>query len=167
MTDPAPHGELVVESHGDVELSPDAVVLRVIRRSPHCFPPDSTRPGLGAFELSTQDRTDAQARGIAPRLSVFDKAKTKPAEARAFRTCTGRLPVYGMRVSDVTAISTPGRIPPALAVVPDPLIGNPRPGADGHCGIVGLDRPVGEPSTVTKSLRSQLADICFLEEDDP
>jgi hypothetical protein len=35
-----------------------------------------------------------------------------------------------------------------------------RPGADGHAGIEGLERPAGQPKLLYRELRQAIADAC-------
>lgn len=69
---------------------------------------------------------------------------------------------FGLRVAEVRSLAVPGLQRP-LRVLRDPLAPPlaDLAGAEGHCGIQGLDRRPGEDRTVYKELRVRLADLSF------
>lgn len=133
-------------------LPAGATVFRLFDSSDGRVPPE-------AFELSTDDK-----RQQVPRLSTWETTRTTISQARAIvarpYSHAGFLPVDGVRAIgadhegrqvglDVEWERARDR---AGAIVSSP-------GASGHCGIVGLERPAGTPRTVFKSLRRQLAQL--------
>jgi hypothetical protein len=117
------------------------------------------------FELSTEDKKQKP-----PRLSVFCERLTTPQQAwelqgsREEYAAMARLNVDTIRAirPDPNSVDVP-----SLDVVWDGL-DDPRPGADGHAGITGLDRVGPVHKLHTRSFRFQLAEqavASFLHED--
>lgn len=138
----------------------DGVVFRLASIK-HDFPPDSPALRFWHFELSENDRSQAERLGEPPRLSVFDSHLTSVAQARDIRGVAGESAAYGLRVSEAREVHVPGLAP--LRIVRDPL--DPplaqMPGAEGHCGIEGLARHPGQPKALYRELRVRLADLSF------
>lgn len=107
------------------------------------------------FELSTEDKQQDP-----PKLSVFSERLTTSQQAweiqgsREEYTAIARLSVDAIRALRPEPNSA--RVPP-LDVVWDSL-NDPRPGAEGHAGITGLERGGPVNRLHTKSFRLQLAD---------
>jgi hypothetical protein len=128
----------------------------------HNFPPGSEKLHVVHLELSENDKSQALQRGTPPLLSVFDSSRTTVAQAEAIRSVPGDSLAFGLRVPEVRSLVVLGTRQP-LRVLRDPL--DPPlssfPGADGHCGIQGLDRRPGEDRKAYKELRVRLADLSF------
>ena len=138
----------------------DGVVSRLATVK-HDFPPDSSRLRFWHFELSQNDRLQAEKTGNPPRLSVFDTERTTVAQALAIRGVEQESVAFGLRVPEIRAVRAAGLDP--LRVVRDPLEPplSEMPGADGHCGIEGLTRRSGDPKALVRELRVKLADLSF------
>lgn len=128
----------------------------------HTFPPDSERLHVVHLELSENDKRQAVERGTPPLLSVFDAVRTTISQAEVIRGVAMESLAFGLRVQEIRSLHVPEMSGP-LRVLRDlldpPLVD--LPGADGHCGIEGLDRKHGENRTIYKELRVRLADISF------
>ena len=128
----------------------------------HNFPPESERLHVLHLELSENDKKQAAERGGPALLSVFDAARTTVAEAEEIRGVPDESLSFGLRVPKVLSLAIPGMRQP-LRIVRDPL--EPPladlPGAEGHCGIEGLERLPGEDRRVYRELRVRLADLSF------
>lgn len=113
------------------------------------------------FRLSSADKKVVGEREAA--LTVWDRARTTPKQARALVSQGLLRHVYGLEVGEVRHLRYPGgprlRIVRDLEAVADVL---DSPGACGHCGIVGLRRPSGVPRRQARALESQLADLAVL-----
>jgi len=131
----------------------DHVVLR-LPAPPKDFVPDGWRPTHQEVAPSEADKRAAAARGMPVRVSVWDETRTTVAEARSFRGRTVLVLSAG-----VEAVLSRG----ATAVVYDRLDPpeSERPGAEGHAGIEGLDRPSGEPKVIWRA-RLQAVAECFV-----
>lgn len=117
------------------------------------------------FVLSTEDKNS-----IPPSLSVWAERLTRPEQAREFiglKRDIARLVLY-LNVDEIRSLRPKPDSPdaPYLDVVWEPLtitqdgmcIPDPRPGAEGHAGIINLKHP-NMSRLHYKSLRSQLADL--------
>jgi hypothetical protein len=126
------------------------------------FPPDSPRLNAAHFELSANDRLDGERKGRSPLLSVFDGERTRVEEAFHIRGVAAESAAYAVRVEEIRSIRVTG-LSRSLRVLRDPL--EPPladlPGAEGHCGIEGLDRRAGEEKRLYRELRVLLADASF------
>ena len=134
-------------------------VCRLVKISPS-FPPGSKAPRVGDFIPSTREREDAEKRGVAALLSVFDEERTTLGEAKNIYGSANECIGFGLSVEGVRNIRTPktGR---GLRVLRDPLPAEMAdlPGASGHSGIEGLHRPPGAPKDDFKYLRLKLVDL--------
>jgi hypothetical protein len=126
------------------------------------FPPDSTKPLPHNFALSNQERAYAKATNTEPRLSVWDEDRTTLDQAKAIyaRECIG----FSLNVADIRRVSVPGSDKKLRVVRDDSLPPDKTdwPGADGHCGIVGVHRPPGAPKAAFKNLRRTLCDLAVV-----
>jgi hypothetical protein len=133
----------------------------------HTFPPGSEKLHVVHLELSENDKAQAVQRGTSPLLSVFDGSRTTVAQSEVIRGVPGDCLAFGFRVQEIGSLAVFGMRQP-LRVLRDlldpPLSG--FPGADGHCGIEGLDRRPGEDRKIYKELRVRLADLSFRYRDD-
>ena len=140
----------------------DGRVLRlggVVRR----FSIDKPKAMPADFRLSSADKNVGEGKEAS--LTVWDRARTTPEQARALVSGGGLRPVYRLNVVGVRSLGYRGR--PPLRVVRD--LESVRdslrlPGAHGHCGIVGLQRPKGVPKKQRRALESELADLAELVE---
>jgi hypothetical protein len=118
-----------------------------------------------AFELSTEEMKD-----VNPRLSVWAERLTQPRQAWELmdRKPQYRL-VYYLAVDGIRSLVPELGIPelPLLDVLWHPkllatasgeMVRDTRPGADGHAGITGLNRPEQIPRSHYKLLRFRLAE---------
>jgi hypothetical protein len=129
---------MTVEPPQDGDPVSRASRLLRLPKSPPDFLPDRWKPSDKQFEPSTDDKKHADERGTPVRVSVWDEARTSPAQARSFRSSDVLvLAVAGAALTEVSADT--GR---AIRAVYEPLDPPDRdlPGADGHAGIEGLDR---------------------------
>jgi hypothetical protein len=151
-------------SHG-APLDDAASVMRVIK-VPVLNP--TLRPQEGDFTLSSADKQERP-----PALSVWDRDLTTVQQAIAFTPPkeTQRATAWALAVSAIRALRVQGLHDPSgadwfLDVIRSPLTDaltqqpDPRPGAHGHCGITGLDRPPGYNSNLFKMLRIKLVRCC-------
>lgn len=131
------------------------------------FPPDSEKLHVSHFELSENDKRRAEETGFPPLLSVFDGARTTVAQAIEIRGVQAESAAFGLRVEDVREVQVAG-LDRRLRVLRDPLdlpLAE-MPGADGHCGIEGLDRRPFEEKRLYRELRVHLADKSFRYSDE-
>ena len=128
----------------------------------HTFPPDSEKLHVLHLELSENDKRQAAERGMPALLSVFDAAQTTVAQAEAIRGVPEESLAFGLRVPEVRSLAVPGMRQP-LRILRDPLEPplSAMPGAEGHCGIEGLERLPGEDRKIYRELRVRLADLSF------
>ena len=126
------------------------------------FPPDSEKLHVLHLELSENDKRQASERDSSALLSVFDVTRTTIAQAEAIRGVSEESLAFGLRVPEVRSLSIPGLRQP-LRIIRDPLEPplSAMPGAEGHCGIEGLERLPGENRRVYRELRVRLADLSF------
>jgi hypothetical protein len=122
------------------------------------------KPRVTDFIPSTEDKARGIASGIGPLLSVFDRHRTTVSQGRAIYGSVSA-PAFVLAVHEICTIQHAAREFP-LFVVRDP-ISPPKgdlPGANGHCGIHGLGRLLGEPRSVIRYLQSELVRIadCIL-----
>jgi hypothetical protein len=130
------------------------------------FPPDSPRLHVSHFDLSENDKTEGERRGRPPLLSVFDGQRTLVAQAVQIRGVEAESAAFGLRVEHVRSVRVIG-LSRSFRVLRDPL-GTPAselPGAEGHCGIEGLDRRPGEEKRLYREVRVLLADASFRYQD--
>jgi len=114
------------------------------------------------FSLSTSDKL-ASLRSV----SVWSKKLTSPLQAIEFRGDGKNLyQLYSLlNVSEVRQLSFPGLDMQPLDVVWDKLfidgsnILDNRPGAEGHSGITGLEKPPMMERRIFKALRTRLTDL--------
>lgn len=128
----------------------------------HTFPPESEKLHVVHLDLSENDKTHATERGTPPLLSVFDGSRTTVKQAETIRGVSLPSLPFGLRVPEIRSVEVPG-MRQKLRVLRDPL-DSPLAelsGADGHCGIEGLDRLPGEDRKIYKELRVRLADLSF------
>jgi len=143
----------------DEELE-DGIVFRLATLNDE-FPPGSRQLTPAHFELSTKDKEDARGKGHEPRLSVYDAGRCTVDQARSLRAVSREYSAFGLEVPEIRSIRVAGLDP--LRVVRDQLEPPLRdmPGADGHCGIIGLARKPGQQSMLYRELRVRLADRSF------
>jgi hypothetical protein len=146
-------------------LDDNGWVMRVIKVP--VLNPDRP-PQEADFALSSADKREHP-----PTLSVWDRCLTSIPQAISFtppketqRATSWELSVASVRSLRVEGLSDPSGSPWTLDILRSPLIDehtqqpDPRPGANGHCGIIGLDRPSGYNSNDFKKLRIKLARLC-------
>jgi hypothetical protein len=141
---------------------------KVLRLCPtgESFPPSSRKASPAHFEPSSEEKAIAENSDRSVLVSVFDLSRTTVSQARGFHRRGAMTLPFWLCVEEIRKIIVPGRSE-SLRVLRDPLEPplRERPGADGHCGILGLGRVKGEPSANRKVARSKLADMAqFLEE---
>lgn len=154
----------------DEELLPPAKVLRAVKRVPKYVPPGQDYPTSEAFIPSDPEKDDARREGLPVRVSVWDEGRTTPAQVVEFRRQGAparagqpqiEFTVYSLAtqaVHDVRAELTE----PRLRVVRDVRAYNVGSGADGHCGIEGLDATIGVANAGphARAVREALARRC-------
>jgi hypothetical protein len=142
------------------ELVDTKTIMRIVAHKPMFIPPGARFPIGMAFAPSSEDKLDADRRAMPVLVSVWDTDSTTPEQAKSFRTTPTQTTAYGLRVSDIVlfgAVEGKRRI----HVFADPL-SDARPGADGHCGIAGLDKRPGEDRRIYKTILDDVAQRCFL-----
>jgi hypothetical protein len=123
------------------------------------FPRDSKKPFPTHFAFSSEERRVGEAEGKWL-VSVWDRARTTPAQARAIMRTSAERIAFGMRIPDIRAIEVNGC---GLTVVRDPLPPEyDGIGRNGHCGIAGLR--CGN-SADQKQLRFLLSEVATLRLD--
>jgi hypothetical protein len=130
------------------------------RRSISPFP---SRAEPDDFLPSSEDIRVAQETGQSVRVSVFETGRTTIDQCRAIRQVGVEVPIFSLAVERLRAVVAPGRNQ-CLRVVEDLLPPPVRfmPGADGHCGIEGLDRPAGCSRLAYRSILSELVGIAII-----
>lgn len=126
----------------------------------HDFPPGSDHLTPADFELSSEDKAVAEKKGREPLLSVFEDTCTVE-QAKALRSAPKEYEAFALDVITVRGIVVAGL--PSPRIIRDPLDPprNAMPGADAHCGILGLARKPGQPSKPFRELRVKLADASY------
>ncbi len=114
-----------------------ASVFRLVSLKAVFIPEGALFPVGEAFRPSSDDHAEALRCDRRVSVSVWNRAMTTVDQACAFRHGTLVRP-YLLNVDAVRAISE------VIDVVEDPLLDDIWPGADAHCGILGLDRNPGE-----------------------
>jgi hypothetical protein len=128
----------------------DGTVFRLGRRDVgDAFYADGIVPDVDDFLLSTADNERVVQMKVGS-LSVWDAARTTPAEANAFLPPRTRA-VLWLGVSDVR------RLPYDLRVFREPLPEN-RPGAEGHCVIENV---WSDDKRLRKQIRADLVEIAM------
>lgn len=145
----------------DVELRDDQTMMRVVRQIERFIPVGARLPTWEAFYPSSADEEEARTHGCAIRVSVWDTDKTSATQARQLRPNAGPTTAYGLRVGTARAVANAANNP-RFRVVADPLVPNPGPGGDGHCGVEGLDRAAGTPKNPHKAFLVDLAKTCVV-----
>jgi hypothetical protein len=123
------------------------------------FPPESTKPEPYHFRPSSDDTKEAKASGRPVLVSVWDLDRTSPTQAQALMGDDHPRLAFRLKVVDIRGIRAPGR-PERLAVFRAIDPNDHRPGADGHCGISGLDE--GSAPGIYRLLRAKLCEKAFL-----
>lgn len=144
------------------ELPGDATCLRVIRQDlRNFFDAGTGLPNHKAFEPSSEDK-----KHIPVRVSVFDEERTTPAQAVAIRRYFALKPqryvVYGLDVEDAIAAGMAYDIKVRVVRDLEHLVEAvaTMPGADGHCGIEGLETEAAKDPDTARALRDELAFQC-------
>jgi hypothetical protein len=138
-------------------MNDDVMVMRIIK-SPSLTP--DLPPTENNFVLSTEDKKEQP-----PCLSVWNRNFTSIEQAQNFTPPKeNQIAVaWETRVSKIRAIKINTLPEHTLEVISSPLMDkgteqpDTRPGANGHCGIIGLDRPSGCSSNDFKKLRIRLS----------
>lgn len=127
------------------------------------FPPGSKKPRVDHFCPSTLEKEEAEKRGVAALVSAFDEERTTLEQAKRIygsaKDCIG----FGLSVREIRKIKVPNTNK-KLCVLRDPLPAEMAnlPGASGHCGIEGLQRPAGAGKEDYKYLRMRLVMLAEL-----
>ena len=149
----------------------DARVVRVVKRVPKFIPAGQGFPTSEAFAPSGPERKDAEDENHPVRVSVWDQSRTSNAQAVEFRRKDAFVkpgepaPTYAIYMIQHDLIAH------VRAIMPEPRLGlvrdirdyNVGPGADGHCGIEGLDTPKGVNKNFARAVREELARWCIEE----
>lgn len=132
------------------ELPASATVVRLVSLKGVFLPNGAGGLPIGeAFVPTRSDKNEASERGGPVLVSVWDEARTTLAQAQGFRerdaTVAGRQPPetipFWFRVCDIRSVA-----PDRLRVLRDPRPSADGAGAEGHCGIAGLEKRPGEKS---------------------
>jgi len=147
------------------KIPPEAMVFRMWGEVDF-VPPGVEKPRPAAFELSSDDKKDRKNGITGALLSVWDLGRTSVPQAASIRP-DKKIPekAFVLQVRDIQekVFFHDGSNP--LRVLRDPLPETTGPGANGHCGISGLDRKPSEQKIWYKELRRQLVDLCKLLKD--
>jgi hypothetical protein len=131
------------------------------------FPPNAKKLQPAHLAIVDRDRHFAAQKNIPPSCSVFDVERCSVSQAKVIRPSDHEAIGFGLRVPEILTIRV-GELP-GLRVFRVPLDPpeSELAGAVGHCGIVGLDRPVGRANgkNLFFALRTKLADLSFPLED--
>lgn len=140
----------------------DGVVFRLANIK-NDFPPNSEKLQPAHLAITEGDRVAAAKKNAPPTCSVFDTEKCTVAQARVIRRSDHEAIGFGFKVAEVIVVWVDGL--PRLRVLRVPLDPpeSALEGADGHCGIAGLDRIAGLPNgrNIFYALRTKLADLSF------
>ena len=142
-------------SEGDA-LPADRNVLRLVRNIPIFLPEGMRFPTGDAFRPTDEDKKEARERGRAVRVSVWDLSLTTIPQARAFRLTRDGQRSFCLQVASVIKVRNEWN-ETRLCVVADPRPDHEGPGADGHCGIEGLDKPPQGRKVIQRALLDALA----------
>lgn len=144
------------------EYLEDGIVFRLANTT-NDFPPHSEKLQPAHLTITERDRAAATKSKSHPTCSVFDRDRCSVAQAKVIRGRDREATAFGFRVADIIIIWVEG-LPglQALRVPLDPP-DSELAGADGHCGIAGLNRPEGMPNgkNLFYALRAKLADRSF------
>lgn len=163
---------------GTVDLWPvetamprDACVIRLIKHTPHHYPPDAAKPQSAAFRLTDADVEDGKSRNRYPLLSVWDGARIALLDAKANLlrdTKQGTYTGFVLNVAAVEALNV-GALNTPVSVHRDPDLRDGVICGDAHGGIQGLhydkDAPKEEKLRI-KNIWAQLADECEKHKDE-
>jgi hypothetical protein len=127
------------------------------------FPPHSEKLQPAHLAISERDRQAAAQKNEEPSCSVFDIERCSVKEAKVIRPSDHEAIGFGFQVPEIVSIRVADL--PGLRVLRVPLEppASALAGADGHCGIVGLNRPNNMPNSknLFYALRVKLADCSF------
>jgi hypothetical protein len=160
-----------MSSEAQVELALECQVMRVWVLKPAFFP-DRLKTGQFAaipqiFELSSEDREDAELHTTEPMLSVFDRSRTSVLEAKNLRRIgspNDDFAGFSLTVETIQQVASQYIPHRKVRVLRDPYTDGRanQPGGDGHSGIVGTDRRDGEGRNLYKAFRTELARQCAI-----
>lgn len=122
-----------------VSLPNGAIVFRMTASVlSHCLPHTDLIP-------NSTDKSKAATCGLPVRVTVWDSARTSEGEASALRPGTQAFSFFYLNVSAIGDLQAAyGWLD--LDAVEDPNEADAgKPGANGHCGLEGLERKPGEP----------------------
>jgi len=121
------------------------------------FPPNSPHISLAHLRPSPKDLARAEEAGHAPLVTVFDAARTTVDQAVVIRNIPTPTVPFFWNVDKIIAIGSDAW-PRAFRVFREELLppDNGLPGADGHCGLEGLQRPPDMPIKLFKEFREEL-----------
>ncbi len=137
-------------------MPPEVALLRQEEVGNALVPAGELFPNEVLFRPNSGDEREAVERGTPIRVSAWDSAITSPDQALTFREGKKAWQTWEF---PSTAVWDLRSLKPALAVVRDPLK-EQRPGAEGHCGIEGLDLKSGGTRPLLREIRSHLARAC-------
>jgi hypothetical protein len=122
------------------------------------FAANSPHLTVAHLRPSPSDLKQAEETGGVPLLSVFDSELTTVEQACVIRNKPTLVEAFGWNVTSILAIGNEAW-PQAYLVLRDRLAPpeNDLPGADGHCGIMGLHPPENMPTRLFKEFRATLA----------
>lgn len=123
---------------GDAGSKPVDVFRLVKTSDTRFYSPAAREPLAMAFEPSSVDKSRAQQTGDPVRLSVWDVERTTVEQGRLLFSTGAKSDPFVLSVAAVEAVQYEDE-PPRLLVVRDLIDSIVGPGADGHCGIEGLE----------------------------
>lgn len=144
-----------VAAHPGDELDESRTVLRLAPDAHPFVPPGQPGVNGDAFAPSSADKNEADQLRQPVRVSVWDTQMTTTAQARRIH---GRSDTVAVALAVVDIIKVRVEMSASrLRAVWDPRNPDDGPGARGHCGIEGLDRPSGVPKPVYRAIWDELA----------
>lgn len=116
-----------------------------------------------SFEISTDDRKEAEKTGDPPYMSVWSEDHTTLAQALAFMSYPDQYRwACRLEVRAISSIPTPDGIPPLRVLwktLPIAARLGADDGAEGHAGIQGVSRPDKAPKKSFKQIRRTLYEM--------
>lgn len=127
-------------------------LLRFVRPVPQ-FWGDDGRPSWRALQPNSGDEDDAAENAHPVRVSVWDLARCTARQAREISKVADAA-LFTITYRDVADAQEHWKMP-SVRVVDDPLVDASAPGANGHCGIEGLEQQ--KPAEKPAAHRARLA----------
>lgn len=138
-------------------LPPEAAVMRLPSPSSDFFPRNG-KPLWLIFNPTNDDRQDSQDSGKNVRVSVWDTGRTTVPEVKKFRG--DRFRVLTIALPKLQEIAQQHTFQVAAVYDPYEPPKSTWPGASGHAGLEGLDRPSGPRKKLHTDFLQDIVDAC-------